>query len=248
MLDIASKVVALFVAVIGAVTTIFNVFFKGERTRKEAYYKKLVKPFAIAYKRDPNINAIDFVKHRVTPEDDDIPKYVFYLLDLPDTENDESNNQECISGQEHINILHPNNDILRKVLIDDYLALYPNEHNRKRKICEAVQKMMHYLMFLLTFILTVFGAVLFSCGVTMLISHVMTIIPYLLTETHLPEDFWSSILYVIGGFAISFLGFIPIRISEWMCNDMYTVKKKQINKTIVEKVQRFDKRFKYYVI
>ena len=29
---------------------------------------------------------------------------------------------------------------------------------------------------------------------------------------------------------------------------MYTVKKKQINKTIAEKVKRFDKRFKNYVI
>lgn len=108
--------------------------------------------------------------------------------------------------------------------------------------------MLHYLMFLLTFILTVSGAFLFAYGVTMLISHTMTIILYLLTETHLPEDFWSSILYIIGGFAISFLGFIPIRISEWMCNDMYTVKKKQIKKTIDEKVQRFDKRFNHYVI
>ena len=109
MLDIVSKIVALIVAIIGAITTIFNVFFKGEQKRKEGYYTKLLKPFAIAYKRDPNINAIDFVKHKVTPEDDEIPKYVFYLLDMPDIENDSSNNQECVSDQEHINILHPNN-------------------------------------------------------------------------------------------------------------------------------------------
>ena len=53
MLDIVSKIVALIVAIIGAITTIFNVFFKGEQKRKEGYYTKLLKPFAIAYKRDP---------------------------------------------------------------------------------------------------------------------------------------------------------------------------------------------------
>ena len=248
MLDIVSKIVALIVAIIGAITTIFNVFFKGEQKRKEGYYTKLLKPFAIAYKRDPNINAIDFVKHKVIPEDDEIPKYVFYLLDMPDIENDNSNNQECLSDQEHINILHPNNNMLKKVLLDDYLTLYPNECNRKRNICEVVQKMLHYLMFLLTFIFTVFGAIIFAGGVTMLISHIIMLIANLLTETNHAKDFWGSILYIIFGIVISFLGFVPIRISERMSNDMYTVKKKQINKTIAEKVKRFDKRFKNYVI
>ena len=127
--------------------------------------------------------------------------------------------------------------------MDDYLSLYPNEGNRKRNICEVVQKMLHYLMFLLTFIFTVFGAFLFACGVTMLISHIIMLIPNLLTETNLTEHFWGSILYIFFGFVISFLGSIPIRISERMSNDMYTVKKKRINKTIAEKVKRFDKRF-----
>ena len=66
MLDIASKLVALIVAAVGAITTIFNVFFKGERKRKEAYYDCLLKPFAIAYKKDPNINTVAFVQSEKT--------------------------------------------------------------------------------------------------------------------------------------------------------------------------------------
>lgn len=241
MLDIASKVVALFVAVISAVTTIFNVFFKGERKRKEAYYNKLVKPFAIAYKRDPNINTIDFVNRRVELDDDDIPKYVFLLLDLPETEDDESIRREGSSGHASNNDLHPNNHALRKVLIDDYFTLYPNEYSRKRNIFEAIQKMLDYLMFLLTFLFTVSGAFVLASGVMMLFS-------YLLSETHLPGDLRKGVIYTFCGVAISFAGLIPIKISEWKCNDMYTVKKKQIQKTIDEKVKRFDRRFNHYVI
>lgn len=239
MLDIASKIVALVVAAIGAVTTIFNAFFKGERKRKEAYYNCLLKPFAIAYKKDPNIDTVAFVQRRAKREDDSIPKYVFFLLDEQETAEDEIACQQKGNDPKE---LSQNSDRLKMVLIDDYLNLYPNEYNKKRNLFDAVHKVIDYLMFLMAFLFIIMGSFVITSGIIVLIS-------FLFAETPTPAaEWWSSIKDILVGIAIAVAGLLPIKISEWLSKDMYVVEKNRINKVIEKKVKRFNNRFDKYVI
>lgn len=239
MLDIASKIVALIVAAIGAATTIFNVFFKGERKRKQAYYDNLLKPFAIECKKDPNINTVAFVQSRAKREDDSIPKYVFFLLDEQEKAEDEI---ACQQKSNDTKELSQNSDRLKMVLIDDYLNLYPNEYNKKRNLFEAVHKVIDYLMFLMAFLFIIMGSFVITSGIIVLIS-------FLFAETPTPAaDWWSSIIDTLIGIAIAFAGLIPIKISEWLSKDMYVVKKSCIQKVINKKVSRYNKRFDNYVL
>ena len=219
MIDIASKIVALIVASIGAATTIFNIFFKGERGRKQEYYNGILKPFAVAYKKDPSINAIDFVKNRAEHGNDNIPKYIFYLIDSQDDDT-----------------------LLKKVLIDDYLNLYPNEYNKKRNLFETVNKLLDYLMFLLLFLFVFMGALVMTSGS-------MTLISFLFAEKLPPlVDWWNGIKETLIGIAISLVGLIPVKLSEWLSKDMYTVKKSRIQKMITKKARRYDRSFDDYIL
>jgi len=219
MIDIASKIVALIVATIGAATTIFNIFFKGERGRKQEYYNGILKPFAVAYKKDPSINAIDFVKNRAEHGNDNIPKYIFYLIDSQDDDT-----------------------LLKKVLIDDYLNLYPNEYNKKRNLFETVNKLLDYLMFLLLFLFVFMGALVMTSGS-------MTLISFLFAEKLPPlVDWWNGIKETLIGIAISLVGLIPVKLSEWLSKDMYTVKKSRIQKMITKKARRYDRSFDDYIL
>ena len=239
MLDIASKLVALIVAAVGAITTIFNVFFKGERKRKEAYYDCLLKPFAIAYKKDPNINTVAFVQSRAKREDDNIPKYVFFLLDAQQSAEDELAGQQKNNATKEI---AQNSDSLKKVLIDDYLTLYPNEYNKKRNLFEAVHKMLDYLMFLLTFLFAVIGSFVLTSGVMLLISSLLTNTP------PIAADCLNGIKYIFIGLVVALAGIVPIKISEWQSHDMYSVNKRHIQKEINKKVSRYDKRFNEFIL
>lgn len=222
MLDIASKIVALVVATIGAATTVFNIFFKGERGRKQAYYDSILKPFAVAYKKDPSTNAIEFVKGRAEQDNDNIPKYIFYLVDMQLNQDDDTR--------------------LKKVLIDDYLNLYPNEYNKKRNLFETVHKLLDYLMFLLLFLFVFMGALVMTSGI-------MTLISFLFAETPHPfTDWWEGIKEALIGIGISLIGLIPVKLSEWLSKDMYTVKKSRIQKMINKKVRRYDRSFDDYIL
>ena len=217
MIDIVSKIVALIVATVGAATTVFNIFFKGDRGRKQAYYDSILKPFAVAYKKDPATNAIEFVKSRAERDNDNIPKYIFYIVDMQPTQDDDS--------------------LLKKVLIDDYLNLYPNDYNNKRNVFETVQKLLDYMMFILLFLFIFIGAFVMTSGITTLIS-------FLFAETLPPfADWWNGIKEALVGIAISLTGVFPVKLSEWLSKDMYTVKKSRIQKLINKKVRRYDRNF-----
>lgn len=219
MLTVANEIIALIVATIGATTTIFNIFFKGERRRKQAYYDRLLRPFFVAYKKNSSIDAKEFVENNVERDDDDVPKYIFYLVDTQTCEDD-----------------------LKKVMIDDYFNLYPNEYNKKRSLFQTVHKLIDYVMFLLLFLFAFFGALVITSGFMTLITLVFA------EETSVLGDWWNGIKELLIGAAISFAGLIPVKISEWLSEDMYSVKRKYVRKTIKRKIRRYDRCFNDYII
>ena len=234
MLDTASKLIALIVASVGAITTIFNTFLLNEKKRKQAYYDCLLKPFVMAYKQDPDINPITFVQSIIKREDDNIPKYIFFLLDTEKLQNQENHKNSAD--------LASNSEKLKKVLIDDYINLYPNSRNKKLNLFEAVQKVIDYLLFLVMFLCVIIGSFVMTSAILLLIS-------FLFAETPpAVSDCWNNLKNILIGIAIAFAGLIPIKISEWTSQDMYTIKKSRIQKIISEKVDRYDSRIDEFVL
>lgn len=245
MLDTVSKTVSLVVATIGAGTTIYKILFKNEYSRKQAYYKSLLKPFIVAYKKNPDMSVVEFVKSNAKYDNDNIPKYIFYLVDAKAALSEEMTTQQNSQAQPENNVncaTQNSEEKLRKVLIDDYLALYSNEYSKKRNVFEIVHKSLNYLLFLLSFLFIFYGTLRITNGIVSLVS-------FLFADTFSPVGNW---LLCIGealfGIAVSFTGLFPIKISEWRGKDMYSIKKKPIQKLIHEKVRRYDRHFDNYVL
>lgn len=74
------SVVSIISGVIAALSLIYNTFLKGTYNRKRKYYNGILKPFIEKYKANRNINSIKFIKKISNCTDDEIPKYIFYLI------------------------------------------------------------------------------------------------------------------------------------------------------------------------
>ena len=60
-ITILQALVSLATATLGVIRPIYK-FFKSKGVRKRAYYDTLLKPFVAAYKKNPSLNVIDFVR------------------------------------------------------------------------------------------------------------------------------------------------------------------------------------------
>lgn len=253
MLDVLSKVVALVAAAIEARRVAYNSAPKGVRDRKQAYYNKLLKPFLLEYKVNKNLCTSQFVMNKVTRDDDDIPKYVFYLADeinrkrkeIFALQNNKANQEDNIDSiiKNIANIaIKEDDEKLRKVLIDDYLNLYSNEFNKKKGLFARVQKLSNYFLFLLSF------AFIFA-GALIIVNEVISVISSLFTGAGSDAINWGqSSLKVLTGLVVPLIGLAPVKVSEWLSDDMYTTKKKHILKEINKKADRYDERFHEYII
>lgn len=228
-MDIASKIIALIVAAIGAGVTIYNTFFKNESTRKRKYYESLLQPFIRECNKGKAFNTTEFVNNTVDRTDDNIPKYVFYLADLQIAEQK--------SKEQHMQT----EDNLKKVLIADYLNLYPNENTKKCNFFDIIRKLFDYILILLSFYFIFLGALIISYQCLSLISNILT------NLTAIFDSLFASFKTVVLGILIMFIGAFPVLLTEWSSKDMYTVKKKQIKKIISKKISRYDDRIDQYV-
>ena len=229
-MDIASKIVALIVSAIGAGVTIYKTFFKGDHKRKQSYYISLLKPFIREYKNNNDINAIEFIHNTTDSVDDSIPKYIFYLAGSQTTNH---NAKEKIEES---------NDCLRKVLIEDYFGLYPNERTKKFDFFDSVKKLLNYIYVLFSFLCIFVGALLVSSQFISLISNAFT------NLDTLGNNLFIYLQAILLGTFILLVGVFPVLLSEWFSEDMYTVKKKRIQKIISNKIKRYDKRIDEYVL
>ncbi len=245
MIDITaiSGIVALVVAIVGAVKTVYNEFFEKNKKRKLEYYECILKPFIVAYKKNTDISATIFVNSRGARDNDNIPKYIFYLLDckskkdqtLP-SEIDSLDELEDAGTEE----LRKNDDILRKVLIYDYLSIYPNDRNTKLHIFDIVQKFCEYLIFAMSF------AFLFACAF-LVTSILISIITWLFTQSvdiDICDIVRTAIISVVSGF----LGLIAIYSSDWFGHDMYTFSKRGAKARIDSRVKKYDRWINGYIL
>lgn len=140
MIDKLVSIVGLVVSSTGVLTAIYKIGFQRDNKRENTYYKQLLSPFICAYKKNRNINAIDFVKSNIKEDSDFIPKYVFLLMQEGEGEK------------------------LQKVLICDYCEFYQNEDNKVKKIMRIVLKASIYTLILLALFMIFLGGKYFADG------------------------------------------------------------------------------------
>ena len=229
-MDIASKIIALIVSAIGAGVTFYNTFFKSESKRKKKYYESLLQPFIRECDKGEAFNTAEFVKNTADRVDDNIPKYIFYLVDLQTAAQNSKEKHE------------PTEDNLKKVLIADYLNLYPNENTKKCDFFDIIRKLFDYTLILLSFYFIFLGALIISNQCLSLVSNILT------NSNAIFDYLFSSLKTVLLGILILFIGAFPVLLTEWLSKDIYTVKKKRIQKIISTKIKRYDKRIDEYVL
>lgn len=173
-----------------------------------------------AYKKNNSINSVSFVNKKTKKDDDIIPKYIYYLIDKDDK------------------------DGLRKVLIYDYWHLYKNDDNKMSGIAKYVSKLCNYILILLSIIFLILGAISIAGGIMFLISVALEIIGKSTKQREWSVFFISIIL---GIFCLS--SSIGINIVVRLLNhDIYTIKKKKIEKIIKDKIKTYDKEISKIVL
>ena len=120
MLDNIQAIIALITSIISVWGAIYKVALQKGHNREEAYYEQILKPFIVELHKNSNINPIKFLQKMAKRNNDNIPKYIFYLMDKKENEK------------------------LKKVIITDYLEFYHNDDNVMSKVGRIINKVVVY--------------------------------------------------------------------------------------------------------
>ena len=252
MTENISNIVALIVAIIGAGTTIYNVFFKGEYGRKQKYYSSLLQPFVVAYKKNPEISAAAFAAGKATREDDNIPKYVFYLIDATQAQDNDICVQPEPQSQATNNVcetVQNQDETLRKVLIEDYISLYPNSRSKVRSFFDIALILLHYVTIVFVFVLMFVSSLLMVRSVLSLITYPFSDTLEIIKIGDLEFKAWQwSLMELLMGLLSPLMGVLLVRYTEWCNDDMYATTKKRVTKLIKKRVQTYTKNHSKYIL
>lgn len=207
-----TMVMAAISAVIGVIATIYKMLFRNDVKRVEKYYEEILKPFIIDYHKDRNVNVINFLDNKAERDNDVIPKYIFYLLD---------------NGKEK-------SEDLKKVLLYDYIDIYPNDNNKMLRFMEMISKFLVFVMFTMSFSFLLYGAVSFSFCLILFLQFISENIRLAFELLGL-----SIICFVSSG--------VSIQMTRLINEDMYTLKEKRIRKLIQRKIKYYDKNITKYI-
>lgn len=180
--------------VIGFILSFFNVENKKYNENKEKYFTEFLVPFYKEYKINEDINYNLFISLFHDYNKVFIPQYI------------------------HILVSTGKYDKLKKVLLNDYVDLFPNKFNVFFTAWSNLGTAFNYIFLLFIMIL-------------------MAFLPFVLI-TAINETYFSKNLIVVGLYYLMFFLFLR----ESFSNDMYTFNSKRIDRMIDKKVKEFDKR------
>lgn len=225
MIDFLRDVVANIAAVIGGLATIYKLGLNNNRSRTQKYYKSILKPFMVAYKKDKSISSVKYIKKNAKRKSDNIPKYIFYLAEKDEEEE------------------------LKKVLLYDYLDLYNNNSYIINQFAKVVYKVVVYFIVFLSYFS------LFLCGffLSRMMLIIFDRLYYIVkSKIKLQEilkmdiDFlWQYIVIEILFFSMYVL---CLYIAEFINIDRYTLKERAIKRMIKSKVDKYDKKNSKFVL
>ena len=211
------NVISIVTTLIGCITLFVKTFFGKSLKREKQYYENVLRPYVLELSKNKKLSTISMVEGLVNRNDDDIPKYIFYLLD---------------NGQE---------EKLNKVLIYDYWTLYPNDDNTVYKVVDGFMKLLYYLLFFMSLYLLVFGILYFING----FSGAFLLLSDLIRNEIIDGGVVKGVKDVLREFLISVFcfgfGVGTIRINAFMNEDRYDIKTKKIIAMIKRRIKKYDK-------
>lgn len=217
-------IISVLLSLITFGTAIYKLVIKKTNNRKDEYYKKVLNTFIVKYKANENVNAVKFINAVVERDDDYVPKYVFYLIDSD------------------------RNEDLKKVLLNDYFDLYKNDINSLFIIGSFLGKVVFYAYFLLIFYFLGAGVgIIALSGINVILSIILGIIEGSGINILLMA-LWAEIKRIFFGIVCVAIGYGLMKLN-FNCNtDWYSMKKKEIEKMIKNKLKECDKICdKYYI-
>lgn len=215
------KLLLLVTSAIGTLTAIYKLVFKNDSKRKKLYYEKVLVPFIVAYKKNSNINSIKFVKNTVDNGSDDVPKYIFWLV--------EQNRK----------------DELKKVLLYDYFDLYKNDSNQMDWLTYYISRILEYVIFIGAYVLAFLGGAFFGLW---FYSILVAIWGSIENGVVLWRDMLNSFSNILYFAACEGAYILCILVVKKLNRDMYTYNKKKIEKMIEKKVKRYNKKIDEVVL
>lgn len=223
-MDKIQMYIAIATSVITFVTLIYNSGLKKGQKREKEYYEKILQPYIVELSKNSDIKALETVKEYIKRDDDNIPKYVIYLVD---------NNRE---------------DDLKAILIYDYFHLYPNDDNNLDKIADSLSKIMYYIIFIMSLIFLFLGIVSFVIGAFSIVySLSYEFVKNNIVEEIAMTDWKLSLKALIYGVLGVGMCKIFVYINKLINLDRYDLKKKKIEKLIKKKLKKFKNEQEKYI-
>lgn len=214
MMEKLSESVALISSIIAVLSSFIGMFKNYSNKKEEEYYEKIVKPFLLQSRCGFNKKAVDWLKENVKREDEYIPMYVHYALENEKEED------------------------VYKVIYTDYIELYKNENFTKKKILEAVSRVLHYITMFLIIFLSVFSVIFLFVGAVVLIW-------WGLSEIFSNISFGVSLMDLLKIEIMGVVGFLYAILLNCLNNriypDRYVLKKESLKKVLCSKKRKYNK-------
>lgn len=225
MFEGMESIIAIITSAIALITTIYKTCFKTEASRSQAYYKKILVPFVIEYKKKSDIVPTKFLKNIVKRSNDNIPKYIFFLMEQGEDEK------------------------LKKVLIYDYFDIYHNEENKMSGIIRMIYRAVAYFIFIISFIILFYSGYFMAVVFYTILFSTYQLISEELNGAIIQSGAGESI-FLLAIIAIVMFGmsiFCAVIASE-LNVDNYTLKEKKIKRLIERRVKTYDKKMRMFVL
>ena len=211
------SVISIVTSLIGCITLFVKTFFGKSQKREKEYYEKILRPYVLELSKNKKLSTLSIVKGLADRNNDDIPKYIFYLLD---------NEQE---------------EKLNKVIIYDYWLLYPNDENTVYKVGDGLIKLLYYVLYFIAIYLLVYGILYLMYGAWALLLFLKDLMKSLMVEGGTAEGIRDVLKpFFISVFCLAF-GVGIIKMNTYMNEDRYEIKSKKIIAMIERRVKKYNK-------
>ncbi len=218
--------------VIGGIAAFIITYFdKREETLnllKQKYFDRVLCVYYCKYRKNSNINSVNFIKRNFEGNETFIPKYIFYLCD------------------------EKNKEDLNKILLVDYWKYYPNKTNVFNKSINGLFDKGHIFEVFLSISMICLGGMLIMLFIIQLILSTITVLKgnlpfYEIANELSSNDAWTGLCYGILALILEII--YHTSISKTFNNkDEYSLNINRIKEFIKKKKKIYDdSNSKYYL-
>lgn len=215
-METISTITSAIVSIVSVTPIIKDRIFSIKRVR--TYYKKLIIPYLNELIKNKNIDSCEFIKKQYKRTNENIPKYITYLVDINDNER------------------------LKKVLLYDYCFIYKNEKNNTLNFLNNFKSVTTFILNLLVIATLALSGLFITMFLYLSCEEIINVF------NKNPFDFKNSISYLVLSVFLFLLSLFLFNIIPNLSQDAYTLKLYDIKKRVNEKVDWYDKNYNNHFI